>query len=162
MTRPLLSLEQAMTLGPVIPVLVIDRVDDAVPLARALLAGGVNTLEVTLRTPVAMDVIRALAAEVPQAVILAGTITTPEQWEAAHHAGAHFGVSPGLTPRLLSALRSGSPMPLLPGVATASELMTAMDAACASAVMWSHCPALTAAEGASHEPPTQATFGRSR
>ncbi len=128
MTRPLLSLEQAMTLGPVIPVLVIDRVDDAVPLARALLAGGENTLEVTLRTPVAMDVIRVLAAEVPQAVILAGTITTPEQWEAAHHAGAHFGVSPGLTPRLLSALRSGSPMPLLPGVATASELMTAMDA----------------------------------
>ncbi|HYR25391.1 MAG TPA: bifunctional 4-hydroxy-2-oxoglutarate aldolase/2-dehydro-3-deoxy-phosphogluconate aldolase [Aquabacterium sp.] len=126
-TTPL-SMQEAMSLGPVIPVLVIDRVDDAVPLARALLAGGVQTLEVTLRTPVALDVIRVLAAEVPQAVLLAGTVTTPEEWEDAHHAGAHFAVSPGLTPRLLSALRSGGPMPLLPGVATASELMTAMDA----------------------------------
>lgn len=123
-----LTLEKALTRGPVIPVLVIDRVDDAVPLARALLAGGVQVLEVTLRTPAALDVIRTLVREVPEALVAAGTVTTPEQWEAVAHAGAHLAVSPGLTPRLLSALNSGAPTPLLPGVATASELMTAMDA----------------------------------
>ena len=123
-----LTLEKALTRGPVIPVLVIDRVDDAVPLARALLAGGVQVLEVTLRTPAALDVIRTLVREVPEALVAAGTVTTPEQWEAVAHAGAHLAVSPGLTPRLLSALHSGAPTPLLPGVATASELMTAMDA----------------------------------
>ena len=123
-----LTLEKALTRGPVIPVLVIDRVDDAVPLARALLAGGVQVLEVTLRTPAALDVIRTLVREVPEALVAAGTVTTPEQWEAVAHAGAHLAVSPGLTPRLLSALHSGAPTPLLPGVATASELMGAMDA----------------------------------
>ena len=123
-----LTLEKALTRGPVIPVLVIDRVDDAVPLARALLAGGVQVLEVTLRTPAALDVIRTLVREVPEALVAAGTVTTPEQWEAVAHAGAHLAVSPGLTPRLLSALHSGAPTPLLPGVATASELMSAMDA----------------------------------
>lgn len=128
MTSDDLTLEKALTRGPVIPVLVIDRVDDAVPLARALLAGGVQVLEVTLRTPAALDVIRTLVREVPEALVAAGTVTTPEQWEAVAHAGAHLAVSPGLTPRLLSALRSGAPTPLLPGVATASELMTAMDA----------------------------------
>ena len=121
-------LEMALTRGPVIPVLVIDRVDDAVPLARALMTGGVHVLEVTLRTPAALDVIRTLVQEFPQALVAAGTVTTPEQWEAVARAGAHLAVSPGLTPRLLSVLRSGAPIPLLPGVATASELMTAMDA----------------------------------
>ena len=82
-----LTLEKALTRGPVIPVLVIDRVDDAVPLARALLAGGVQVLEVTLRTPVALDVIRTLVHEVPEALVAAGTVTTPEQWEAVAHAG---------------------------------------------------------------------------
>lgn len=128
MTSDDLTLEKALTRGPVIPVLVIDRVDDAVPLARALLAGGVQVLEVTLRTPAALDVIRTLVREVPEALVAAGTVTTPEQWEAVAHAGAHLAVSPGLTPRLLSALHNGAPTPLLPGVATASELMTAMDA----------------------------------
>ena len=123
-----LTLEKALTRGPVIPVLVIDRVDDAVPLARALLAGGVQVLEVTLRTPVALDVIRTLVHEVPEALVAAGTVTTPEQWEAVAHAGAHLAVSPGLTPRMLSALHSSAPTPLLPAVATASELMSAMDA----------------------------------
>lgn len=121
------TLKQTLQLGPVIPVLVIERVDHAVPLARALLAGGVRVLEITLRTPVALDVIRTLAHDVPEAVLAAGTVTTPEQWYDVAHAGAHFAVSPGLSPRLLSALRSGGPVPLLPGVATASELMTAMD-----------------------------------
>ncbi len=117
----------AMNAGPVIPVLVIEQVEDAVPLAHALLRGGVTVLEVTLRTAAAFDVIEALAQAVPQATIAAGTITTPRQWEKAARAGAHFGVSPGLTPALLEATRQ-IPLPLLPGVATASELMTAMDA----------------------------------
>lgn len=120
--------KNAMATGPVIPVLVIDNPDDAVPLARALIAGGVRVLEITLRTPRALDVIKVLAKEVPQAILAAGTITTPEQWDAAAKAGAQFAVSPGLTPRLLDAARDGGPIALLPGVATASELMVAMDA----------------------------------
>jgi 2-dehydro-3-deoxyphosphogluconate aldolase/(4S)-4-hydroxy-2-oxoglutarate aldolase len=116
-----------MTLGPVIPVLVIEHEADALPLARALLAGGVRVLEITLRTPQALDIIRAVSRAVPEAVVAAGTVTTPEQWEAAARAGAHFAVSPGLTPRLLQA-SADSPIPLLPGVATASELMSATDA----------------------------------
>jgi 2-dehydro-3-deoxyphosphogluconate aldolase/(4S)-4-hydroxy-2-oxoglutarate aldolase len=123
-----LMLKQAMTIGPVIPVLVIHQGDDAVQLARALVAGGVRVLEITLRTPEALDVIKMLAQLVPEAVLAAGTVTTPEQWDAAAKAGAQFVVSPGLTPRLLDATRAGGPTPILPGVATASELMTAMDA----------------------------------
>ena len=116
-----------MKLGPVIPVLVVDDTDHAVPLARALIAGGIQVLEITLRTPNALSVISAIARHVPEAVLAAGTVTTPEQWEAAARAGAHFVVSPGLTPRLLDAAAQ-APIALLPGVATASELMTAMDA----------------------------------
>lgn len=120
-------LKQAMTIGPVIPVLVIDTPEEAVPLARALLAGGVRVLEITLRTPMALDIIQVLAQQVPEAVLAAGTVTTPAQWEAAAKAGAQFAVSPGLTPRLIDAAADGGPIPLLPGVATASELMTALD-----------------------------------
>ena len=116
-----------LQLGPVIPVMVVERTEDAVPLARALLAGGVKVLEITLRTPNALAVIGAIARQVPDAVVAAGTVTTPEQWEEAARAGAKLAVSPGLTPRLLQAA-AGAPIPLLPGVATASELMTAMDA----------------------------------
>jgi 2-dehydro-3-deoxyphosphogluconate aldolase/(4S)-4-hydroxy-2-oxoglutarate aldolase len=106
---------------------VIERVADALPLAQALLAGGVRVLEITLRTPDALAVIAEVARNVPEAIVAAGTVTTPEQWEAAARAGAHFAVSPGLTPRLLQAAQD-SPIPLLPGVATASELMSATDA----------------------------------
>jgi 2-dehydro-3-deoxyphosphogluconate aldolase/(4S)-4-hydroxy-2-oxoglutarate aldolase len=116
-----------MALGPVIPVMVIDRTEDAIPLAQALVAGGVKVLEITLRTPNALAVISAIARHVPDAVLAAGTVTTPEQWDEAARAGARFAVSPGLTPRMLDAAAS-APIPLLPGVATASELMTAMDA----------------------------------
>jgi 2-dehydro-3-deoxyphosphogluconate aldolase/(4S)-4-hydroxy-2-oxoglutarate aldolase len=121
------SIKAILQLGPVIPVMVVERTEDAVPLARALLAGGVKVLEITLRTPNAMAVIAAIARQVPDAVVAAGTVTTPDQWEKAARAGARFAVSPGLTPRLLEAAR-GAAIPLLPGVATASELMTAMDA----------------------------------
>lgn len=121
------AIKPFMSLGPVIPVLVIDDTDKAVPLARALIAGGIKVLEITLRTPNALSVISEIARHVPDAVLAAGTVTTPEQWEASARAGARFAVSPGLTPRLLDAAAQ-APIPLLPGVATASELMTAMDA----------------------------------
>ena len=116
-----------LSLGPVIPVIVIERTEDAVPLAKAILAGGVKVLEITLRTPDALAAINLIAKQVPDAVLAAGTVTTPEQWEAAARAGARFAVSPGLTPRLIEAAGSAT-IPLLPGVATASELMIAMDA----------------------------------
>lgn len=121
------AIKPFMSLGAVIPVLVIDDTDKAVPLARALIAGGIKVLEITLRTPNALSVISEIARHVPDAVLAAGTVTTPEQWEASARAGARFAVSPGLTPRLLDAAAQ-APIPLLPGVATASELMSAMDA----------------------------------
>lgn len=126
-TSPTELIQRTMRLSPVIPVLVIERTEDAVPLAQALLAGGLKVLEITLRTPNALKVIQTLVKALPDAVIAAGTITTPAQWEDAARAGAHFGVSPGLSPALIDAA-PGMSLPLLPGVATASELMTALDA----------------------------------
>lgn len=116
-----------MRLSPVIPVLVIPRTADAVPMARALLAGGLKVLEITLRTHNAVEVIETLAREVPDAVIAAGTVTSTKQWDDVARAGAQFVVSPGLTPSLAQFAQK-APIPLLPGVATAGELMTAMDA----------------------------------
>jgi 2-dehydro-3-deoxyphosphogluconate aldolase/(4S)-4-hydroxy-2-oxoglutarate aldolase len=110
--------------GPVIPVIVIDRIADAVPLARALVAGGVKVLEVTLRTPAALDCIRAMAGEVPEAIVGAGTVRSVADAEAALAAGCRFAVSPGYTPEVGRACRAIG-LPLLPGVATASEVMTA-------------------------------------
>lgn len=109
--------------GPVIPVIVIDRLEDAVPLTQALVAGGVRVLEVTLRTPVALDAIRAMTA-VAGAIVGAGTIRSPADARAAHAAGAVFGVSPGYTAEVGAACREVG-LPLLPGVATASEVMAA-------------------------------------
>lgn len=111
---------------PVIPVLKIDRVADAVPLARALARGGLPAIEITLRTPVALDAIRAASAEVPEALVGAGTILNPEQFAQAEAAGARFIVSPGLTPALIDAA-SKSDVPLLPGAITPGELMAAAD-----------------------------------
>ena len=110
--------------GPVIPVIVLDRVDDAVPLAEALVAGGVRVLEVTLRTPVALRCMEAIARQVPQALVGAGTIRTPADARAAKDAGCVFGVSPGYTASVSAACRDVG-LPLLPGVATASEVMAA-------------------------------------
>jgi len=112
--------------GPVIPVIVIDRLEDAVPMANALVAGGVRVLEVTLRTPVALQAIAAIAKAVPQAVVGAGTVRNAADAHAAHAAGARFMVSPGYTPAIGAACRSLD-VPLLPGVATAGEAMTAFD-----------------------------------
>ncbi len=109
--------------GPVIPVIVIDRLEDAVPLAQALVAGGVRVLEVTLRTPVALEAIRAMCA-VEGAIVGAGTIRSAADARAAKAAGAVFGVSPGYTAEVGAACREVG-LPLLPGVATASEVMAA-------------------------------------
>jgi 2-dehydro-3-deoxyphosphogluconate aldolase/(4S)-4-hydroxy-2-oxoglutarate aldolase len=111
--------------GPVIPVIVIDRVEDAVPLALALVAGGVRVLEVTLRTPVALASIEAIARAVPEAIVGAGTIRSAADARAAKAAGSAFGVSPGYTAAVGAACRDAG-LPLLPGVATASEVMAAM------------------------------------
>lgn len=112
-------------LAPVVPVLVIDDLSHAGPLARALVAGGLPALEVTLRTPVALDAIRAMA-EVPGGVVGAGTLLTPADVKAAKAAGATFGVSPGATERLLDACAEHD-LPLLPGAATASEIMALLE-----------------------------------
>lgn len=113
--------------GPVIPVIVIDELAHAVPLARALVAGGVRVLEVTLRTPVALQAIAAMAREVPEAVVGAGTLRTAADAQAAKSAGATFAVSPGFTDALSAACRAVD-LPLLPGVSSASEVMRAADA----------------------------------
>ncbi|WP_374562773.1 bifunctional 4-hydroxy-2-oxoglutarate aldolase/2-dehydro-3-deoxy-phosphogluconate aldolase [Ideonella sp.] len=110
--------------GPVIPVIVIDRLEDAVPLARALVEGGVKVLEVTLRTPVALGAIEAMVRDVPGAIVGAGTIRSAADARAARQAGAIFGVSPGYTAEVGAACREIG-LPLLPGVATASEVMAA-------------------------------------
>lgn len=111
--------------GPVIPVIVLHRVQDAVPMARALVEGGVKVLEVTLRTPAALACIEAIAREVPEAIVGAGTLRVAADAQAAKDAGSRFAVSPGYTAALGSACRDAG-LPLLPGVATASEVMAAM------------------------------------
>ena len=119
------DLDSIMRAAPVIPVLVIDRVEDALPIAGALVRGGLPVLEVTLRTPAALDAIRAMK-EVDGAIVGAGTVLNPSQLDAAAEAGAQFAVSPGLTEPLGKAAAQ-APVPLLPGVATASDVMRALD-----------------------------------
>ncbi len=115
-----------LDLAPVVPVVVIEDAADAVPLARALVAGGLPTIEVTLRTPAALDAIRAIADEVPDAVVGAGTVISADGVDAAVAAGARFLVSPGWTQTLLEAMqRSG--VPFLPGVSTTSEVVALLE-----------------------------------
>lgn len=118
--------KDVLNAGPVMPVMVIQNLDDAVPLAKALVAGGIKVLEITLRTPIALDAIRLISREVKDAIVGAGTITTPEQLKAAEDAGAVFAISPGLTPKLLAAAQVGN-IALIPGIATLSELMLGME-----------------------------------
>lgn len=115
-----------MDLAPVMPVVVVDDPEKAVPLSRALVAGGLPGVEITLRTPGAMEAIERVAAEVPEAVVGAGTVTTPEQADAAARAGAKFLVSPGCSPRL-SAAMADTGLPFLPGVSTVSEAMALLE-----------------------------------
>lgn len=119
--------EEILVQAPVVPVLAIERLEHAVPLARALVAGGLPVLEVTLRTEVGLDAIRAIGEEVSGAIVGAGTVRNAADFEAAVAAGSRFIVSPGLTSALLDAA-AGSAVPLIPGVATVSELMWARDA----------------------------------
>jgi 2-dehydro-3-deoxyphosphogluconate aldolase/(4S)-4-hydroxy-2-oxoglutarate aldolase len=109
----------------VIPVIAIERLADAVPLARALVAGGVRVLEVTLRTAVAMEAAKAIMAEVPEAIVGIGTTLNADDLARAQALGVHFGISPGATPELLRAAAASS-LPFAPGIATASELMQAL------------------------------------
>ncbi|KAA9160015.1 bifunctional 4-hydroxy-2-oxoglutarate aldolase/2-dehydro-3-deoxy-phosphogluconate aldolase [Amycolatopsis acidicola] len=111
-----------LELSPVMPVVVVDDVADAVPVAEALVAGGIRVIELTLRTPVALAAIEAVAAQVPEIVIGAGTVTTPDEAKQAADAGAKFFVTPGCTDRLLEALFA-SGLPFLPGAASVSEAM---------------------------------------
>ncbi len=119
----LLSDPSPLITVPVIPVVTIDRADHAVPLARALLAGGLNVVEITLRTPVAIDAVRAIIAEVSDVVVGVGTVTKPLDITHAVDAGADFLVSPG-TPAALAQALADAPVPALPGCATVSEAMT--------------------------------------
>ncbi|GGY25155.1 bifunctional 4-hydroxy-2-oxoglutarate aldolase/2-dehydro-3-deoxy-phosphogluconate aldolase [Streptomyces xanthochromogenes] len=123
---PSASAVSVLALAPVVPVVVIDDAADAVPLARALVAGGLPAIEVTLRTPAALDAIRAIAAEVPDAVVGAGTVISRAGVAKAVGAGARFLVSPGWTPALLDAMQ-GSGVPFLPGVSTASEVVALLE-----------------------------------
>jgi len=118
--------EATMRLAPVIPVVIIEDAKHAVPMARALVAGGIPAIEVTLRTPAALDAIRAIAQEVEGAVVGVGTVLTANDLLAAERAGARFAVSPGMSPKLLAAA-DDSTLPLLPGIATASEAMALLE-----------------------------------
>jgi 2-dehydro-3-deoxyphosphogluconate aldolase/(4S)-4-hydroxy-2-oxoglutarate aldolase len=118
-------LEDVLRAAPVIPVITIERAEDAVPLARALVAGGLKALEITLRTPAAHAAASAIAREVPQAILGLGTVLTPQDLETAGSLDARFALSPGATPELLDAAALGD-LPFIPGVQTASELMAAL------------------------------------
>lgn len=119
------GIEQIMALAPVIPVIVIDRVEDAVPMAEALVAGGLPVLEVTLRTPAALDAMKAMK-QVAGAVVGAGTVLNARMLNDALDAGAEFIVSPGLTDSLGEAAMAAG-IPFLPGIANASNIMTGLD-----------------------------------
>ncbi|PTX92813.1 keto-deoxy-phosphogluconate aldolase [Spartobacteria bacterium LR76] len=113
----------------IIAVLIIDRVDDAVPLARALLAGGVNVMELTLRTPAAIDALKAITAEVPEMVAGVGTVLTPAQAKLAKESGAAFAVAPGFNPRVLEAAREQG-ISFAPGVLTPTDIELAVEGGC--------------------------------
>lgn len=121
-----MKISEILTAGPVMPVLMIHDATKAVPLAEALLAGGVRALQVTLRTPAALAAVTAIARDVPDAIVGVGTLVRPEQFTQAQDAGAQFAVSPGLTRVLLNASEQ-SDLPFLPGVFTPSEVMAARD-----------------------------------
>ncbi|QAU36109.1 bifunctional 4-hydroxy-2-oxoglutarate aldolase/2-dehydro-3-deoxy-phosphogluconate aldolase [Janthinobacterium sp. 17J80-10] len=135
-----MKLTDIMRASPVIPVIAIDEPQQAVPLAQALVAGGIRVLEITLRTAHGLAAIRAIAEQVPQAIVGVGTLTRPEEFAAARDAGAVFGVSPGLTGALVDAARS-SGLPLLPGVMTPSEVMAAREAGFAQLKLFPAVPA---------------------
>ena len=119
-----MNIREILGMAPVIPVLTLSDLDHAVPLAQALVAGGLHVLEITLRTPVALGCIEAIRKAIPDAIVGAGTLTRAVDFAAADRAGAQFGVSPGLIPELAGAAR-GARFPLLPGVMTPTEVIAA-------------------------------------
>jgi 2-dehydro-3-deoxyphosphogluconate aldolase / (4S)-4-hydroxy-2-oxoglutarate aldolase len=120
-----MNIRSILSLAPVVPVLTIEHVDHAVPLGRALCAGGLRVLEITLRTAACLPAIEALRKALPEAVVGVGTLARPEDFTAAANAGAQFGVSPGLNAELAQAARKVS-FPLLPGIMTPSELISGL------------------------------------
>lgn len=120
-----MKIRDVLALAPVIPVLVVEKLEHAAPLAKALYAGGLKVLEITLRTDAALKVIEAMRVAVPDAVIGAGTLVQPEDFKRAAGAGAQFAVTPGLTPQLAEAARTVS-FPLLPGIVTPGEIIQAL------------------------------------
>lgn len=121
-----MNLDEIIAATSVMPVMVVERAEDAVPLSRALVDGGIRVLEITLRTAAALDAVKAIRQAIPDAIVGVGTIATQAQLQAAIEAGAQFGVSPGSTPKLLQAV-ADSKLPFLPGVATMSEVMQALE-----------------------------------
>jgi 2-dehydro-3-deoxyphosphogluconate aldolase / (4S)-4-hydroxy-2-oxoglutarate aldolase len=113
-------------MGPIVPVLVINNVEEALPIAEALLTAGINVLEVTLRTSAALDVISTIAKELPEAIVGSGTVTNRQQLQQSYDAGAKFAISPGLTKDLLQAGNEGN-IALIPGISSISELMDGAD-----------------------------------
>lgn len=126
MSQDIETLVPILTSQPVIPVIVIDDVDKAVPMAEALVAGGLPAIEITLRTEAALDAIKAIADAVPDAIVGAGTVLNADQYGQAVAAGSRFVVSPGFTLELAEAA-NGASAPLLPGCVTSSEIMAALE-----------------------------------
>ena len=118
---------EVLRTGPVVPVMVIEDIAHAVPLAKALVAGGVRVLEITLRSDAALESIKRISEQVPDAIVGAGTVTSAQDLEDISKAGAVFAISPGLTPKLLDAAAKSS-IPLIPGISSASEMMFGMEA----------------------------------
>ena len=118
--------KELFAMGPIVPVLVINKVEEALPIAEALLAADIKVLEVTLRTPAALDVISTIAKELPEAVVGSGTVTNRQQLQQSYDAGAKFAISPGLTKDLLQAGNEGN-IALIPGISSISELMDGAD-----------------------------------
>lgn len=121
-----LTSQDVMSLTPVLPVVTIEDAGKAVDLARALLAGGINTIEVTLRTPAALEAIRQIAAHAPEMIVGAGTVLSADDLDAAIEAGAAYALSPGGTPKLMKAAKKRA-IPFIPGIATASEVMRGLE-----------------------------------
>lgn len=118
--------QEVFSISPIVPVMVIERIEDAVPLAKALFDGGIKIFEVTLRTNVALEAIRAITTALPEALVGAGTVLTAEQYDAAVSAGSQFIISPGSATKLLEYAAKQN-IPLIPGVSTPTEIMNAMD-----------------------------------
>ncbi|MBL8513493.1 MAG: bifunctional 4-hydroxy-2-oxoglutarate aldolase/2-dehydro-3-deoxy-phosphogluconate aldolase [Betaproteobacteria bacterium] len=126
MSASLHNVRAIMAVSPVMPVIVIERIEDAVPLAKSLVAGGIRVLEVTMRTAAALDAVRAIRAEVPDAITGVGTIVKNADVDTAIAAGAQFGVSPGSPDALLAHIRA-SGLPFLPGTMTPTDVMRVLD-----------------------------------